>query len=131
FKSVNDRIGHSGGDQLLIAVAQRLRAGLRVDDTLARLGGDEFVVVLEGCDQTLALEIAGRLVSSLRDITVDGGRFDLSASVGIAVGTGPGVSIDDLLHQSDQAMYRAKSDPDRTVALFRNEHAGAAQMAGD
>ena len=68
--------GHAVGDRLLQQVTARVESAVRPADTVARLGGDEFVVVLEGCDQTLALEIAGRLVSSLRDITVDGIRTD-------------------------------------------------------
>jgi diguanylate cyclase (GGDEF)-like protein len=131
FKAVNDQIGHSGGDQLLIAVAERLRAALRADDTLARLGGDEFVVVLEECDQTLAMRMADRLIASLGDITIEGRRFDIAASVGIAMAAGPGNSIDDLLHQSDVAMYRAKSNPNQSVSLFAEDYAGTLPMAGD
>ncbi len=131
FKAVNDRIGHSGGDQLLIAVAERLRSALRADDTVARLGGDEFVVVLEECEQALAIQMAERLIASLSDITVDGRRFDLAASVGIAMATGPGISIDDLLHQSDVAMYRAKSSPGQSVILFEERPLSALPMAGD
>ena len=110
FKSINDTYGHHVGDELLIAVAQRLTALLRPGDTVARLGGDEFVILCEDLDQTsqggvLAARIAEQLSETfvLSDVEVQ-----ISASVGIAfAGRGDFVS-EQILQVADTAMYQAK-----------------------
>jgi diguanylate cyclase (GGDEF)-like protein len=108
FKEVNDTLGHEVGDLLLIAVAQRLDACIRAEDTVARLGGDEFVVVLDGADPEAADLAAQRMIEALRrPVLADGHELPIRASIGIADGhSGDDASL--LLRQADIAMYRAK-----------------------
>ncbi|WP_433300152.1 putative bifunctional diguanylate cyclase/phosphodiesterase [Actinoplanes sp. CA-030573] len=109
FKEVNDTLGHEIGDLLLIAVAQRLNACIRVEDTVARLGGDEFVVVLDGADPAVADLAAQRMIEALRaPVLADGHELPIRASIGIADGhSGDDASV--LLRQADIAMYAAKA----------------------
>ncbi|MEV4515263.1 GGDEF domain-containing protein [Dactylosporangium sp. NPDC049525] len=110
FKQVNDTFGHAAGDQLLAAVAQRLRDGVRGADTAARLGGDEFAVVLDGMDAAEdAAVVAGRLLAAVQArVRVAGTELTPHASVGVACWHGQ-AGIDELLHDADTAMYAAKS----------------------
>ncbi|MBL7257364.1 putative bifunctional diguanylate cyclase/phosphodiesterase [Paractinoplanes lichenicola] len=109
FKEVNDTLGHEVGDQLLIAVAQRLNGCVRAEDTVARLGGDEFVVVLDGADPEAADLAARRMIEALKaPVLVDGHELPIRASIGIADGrAGDDPSV--LLRQADIAMYAAKA----------------------
>ena len=111
FKAVNDRFGHDAGDDVLLAVASRLRTHRRAADTLARLGGDEFAVLCEDIAATDdAIEIAERFCSSLADpITVGDSEMTIGASIGIAVTVDAAASVDELLRQADEAMYQAKA----------------------
>jgi diguanylate cyclase (GGDEF)-like protein/PAS domain S-box-containing protein len=118
FKAINDLIGHAGGDQVLIQVAERLEQSLRIEDTLARLGGDEFVVILEQCDAELAFTIAHRLLPQLKGIAVAGDVFDVGASVGIAVRTDPAITADELLRRADIAMYHAKATAGQEIGIY-------------
>ena len=109
FKVVNDSRGHAAGDELIVAVASRLRATVRPTDTVARFGGDEFVVVCQEAENLSgALAIADRISAALREpFRIGGEEIFLTVSVGIAV-AGPGASSDTLLRNADAAMYRAK-----------------------
>jgi diguanylate cyclase (GGDEF)-like protein len=125
FKAVNDRFGHAHGDELLVALAGRLRALLRVEDTAARLGGDEFAVLLEEvADGADAVHVAERLLDELqRPVVVSGHEVTVGASIGIATGC---VAADDLLRNADFAMYQAKAGGRGRYALFEPEmHASA------
>ncbi len=111
FKAVNDSLGHATGDQLLVAVASRLRQVLRSSDTVARLGGDEFAVVSEQLhDDADATEIAERVRRALvAPVPVDGQEVKTSASIGVALARSPGATPDELLRDADTAMYQAKA----------------------
>jgi diguanylate cyclase (GGDEF)-like protein len=110
FKLVNDMHGHSVGDELLVAVAQRLSAVLRPGDTLARLSGDEFVILCEDLDGTSHVEaIAARIDTALAvPFVLSSTEVNVTASVGIAfAGRGDQLS-EDLIQEADTAMYQAK-----------------------
>jgi diguanylate cyclase (GGDEF)-like protein len=110
FKSVNDSWGHATGDQLLIAIGQRLRGWVRAGDTVARLGGDEFTILLEDI-HTLeeATQIADRIIAGLETpIALDGRSLRVHASLGIAFNRPAEIPPDDLLRNADVALYRAK-----------------------
>ena len=111
FKAINDSFGHSTGDELLCAVAERLEGVIRETDALGRMGGDEFVVVTEGLSLAAGPElIAERLLEAFNEPFVLGDEGETlvhaKASVGIATGVRP--SAEELLRDADIAMYRAK-----------------------
>jgi diguanylate cyclase (GGDEF)-like protein len=121
FKIINDSLGHSAGDQLLIAVAGRVRASLRPDDLVARLGGDEFAVLLERSDQSDAENVATRLVDALRaPFVLEGREMRIHASIGIARAE-EGNIADDLLRNADVAMYSAKTNGKGSYAWYDPE----------
>jgi diguanylate cyclase (GGDEF)-like protein len=109
FKSINDSLGHSLGDQVLIEVAQRLRDGLRDVDTLCRLGADEFVGFLQDAD-ALGAEIAARrmLDAVTQPFLVDSVSFSLGCSIGISMGPSDGKTVDELIQCANTAMQRVK-----------------------
>jgi diguanylate cyclase (GGDEF)-like protein len=110
FKDINDAFGHAFGDELLIAVSERLRTNLRAQDTVARFGGDEFVLLLDPvADAADATTLANRIVADLRrPIVVRGREVAVGASMGVAVSDGS-EPIDRLLQDADRAMYVAKA----------------------
>ena len=111
FKVVNDSLGHTAGDQLLFAAAERLVGVLRPDDIVARLGGDEFVVLLEGLDDLREpVSLAQRIHRALKEpVMVDGNEVFTTVSIGIAVTTSSDDTADGLLRDADAAMYLAKA----------------------
>ena len=120
FKTVNDSLGHSAGDQLLVALAERLRRTLRPADTAARLGGDEFAVLLENAGDADARRVAERLLASLAEpVLIGDHEVQISVSVGIAVDVGGrDVKADEVLRDADLAMYSAKSSQPGTFAVY-------------
>ena len=125
FKQVNDTLGHPCGDQLLCAVADRLRAILRPEDFVARFGGDEFVVFQQNIrSPDEAAGLARRIVDHLSERYKIGNHLvEIGASVGIAMTERKGVSADTLLKNADMALYRAKADGRGTFCFFRDEMA--------
>lgn len=111
FKRINDSLGHLAGDELLTAIARRLKECIRPGDTVARLGGDEFGVVLERLgDVTEATRVAERIHQVLRDpFDIQGIEVFITTSIGIAVGSRAYEQPLDLLRDADVAMYRAKA----------------------
>jgi diguanylate cyclase (GGDEF)-like protein len=120
FKTVNDSLGHAAGDELLVAVGERLQSCLRDGDTPARLGGDEFAVLLEGIgDAAEAEEVAERVLARMREpFNIQGRTLMVSASVGISTATRRGA---DVLRDADLAMYRAKTGGRDRHATFEPE----------
>ncbi len=109
FKAVNDTHGHETGDRLLVAVAERLRAGARISDVVARVGGDEFAVMLQGADADTGAAIAFKLRDDLsRPYPIEGLTLEARASIGAATFPQSGASADELLKRADEAMYRVK-----------------------
>jgi diguanylate cyclase (GGDEF)-like protein/PAS domain S-box-containing protein len=111
FKIINDSLGHMVGDQLLIAIANRLRASVRPGDTVARLGGDEFTILLDSLKRPDdAIDLARRLLSSLSEhFKLPGREVFITASIGVALSTCGYEHAEDVLRDADTAMYRAKS----------------------
>ena len=110
FKVINDNLGHQVGDELLRVVAERLRRAVRPGDTLSRFGGDEFVAILEGVTSPDdAAQVAARILEVLREPVILSGGHEVVAtmSIGMALSDDE-MSRDDLLHDADVAMYRAK-----------------------
>jgi diguanylate cyclase (GGDEF)-like protein len=111
FKEINDRHGHDVGDELLIAVAQRLKAALREGDSLARIGGDEFVAVLVDLEQAEdCAPVLDRLLLAASDpVTAGNGQvLQVSASIGVTFYPQDDVDADKLMRHADHAMYLAK-----------------------
>jgi len=110
FKTINDSLGHSYGDQLLSKVAERLARDVRESDTVARFGGDEFVVIAEGLSDQRQLEkLAETLIESIRaPFRIEGRELFVTASIGLAFGPDENASADTLIAQADIAMYKAK-----------------------
>ncbi len=112
FKTVNDRLGHAAGDELLIAVADRLRRVVRDGDTVARLGGDEFAILAIGLHSDADAAVVANHVRTAIDghsFTLGAGSAVVGASMGVSVADGPNVSVDTLLQRADAAMYECKS----------------------
>ncbi len=127
FKTVNDSLGHSAGDQLLRMVAERLASCIRPGDTAARLGGDEFGVLLEGADAAAASLVADRIhVAFAEPITLEGRQLAVTASIGIASTDTAGKTAQELLRNADAAMYTAKARGKAGHELFEpSMHASA------
>jgi diguanylate cyclase (GGDEF)-like protein/PAS domain S-box-containing protein len=124
FKSVNDTLGHSTGDELLKAVTERLRGCLRETDVFARLGGDEFAIVQTGLQKPTDAAV---LAQKLRDeitrtsFELNGHQVVVDISVGIALSPNDGTDVDQLLKCADMALYGAKSDGRGTFRYFEPE----------
>jgi diguanylate cyclase (GGDEF)-like protein/PAS domain S-box-containing protein len=129
FKAVNDLLGHQAGDELLVAVAGRLRAAVRPGDLVARYGGDEFLVLVDGLAEAKdAEQLAWRLAGSLLGpFSIDRETLSVSASFGVAYSADPDEADEDIVRQADAAMYTAKQRGTNRVAVFGSpESAGAA-----
>lgn len=121
FKQINDRLGHAGGDGLLVHLARRLRACIRDSDTFARLGGDELAVLQVGpADHDDACSLARRLIEAARHpLDVNGQRIGTTVSIGVALAPCDGQDPATVMRKADEALYVAKS-------LGRNRFALAA-----
>ena len=111
FKEINDTYGHKVGDDVLRAVAERLLATVRYEDTVARIGGDEFGILVQGpADNDDAEAAAQRIVSALCEpFVVHGRTLSIGASVGLTRFPDPGDTYDSVLSRADSAMYQAKA----------------------
>jgi len=123
FKAINDQLGHAAGDQLLVGVAEHLKAALRGEDTLARLGGDEFVILLsEVSSLKEGAIILDRVLQAVRQpVHVDGQLLSTSASIGVSLFPDDNVDPETLLRHADQTMYLAKQAGKNRYQLFDPE----------
>ena len=121
FKMVNDSLGHPAGDQLLVAVADRLKASIRPGDTVARFGGDEFALLLESGQMPEAAHVVARRVAEALKAPIRIGTADVTvrSSIGIALGQPPVDLPDGLLRDADLAMYMAKHNGKGRFEMFR------------
>jgi diguanylate cyclase (GGDEF)-like protein len=120
FKEINDTLGHDGGDFLLKTIAERLRAGIRVDDIAARLGGDEFVVVQTGISsKDQAEDFARRLTSAvIAPMTFKEQEIVATVSIGVALAPTDGTNSERLLKSADLALYKSKADGRNCICFF-------------
>jgi diguanylate cyclase (GGDEF)-like protein len=120
FRTVNDTVGHAGGDALLVAVANQLRKLTRPQDTVVRLGGDEFAVVCPDAGETVGVGVAGRIVAGLRHpLLVEGRMIAVSASVGVTSSEGGEGRVADVKREADIAMYVAKAHGGDRFEVYR------------
>jgi diguanylate cyclase (GGDEF)-like protein len=122
FKSVNDTLGHPIGDTLLCAVTRRLQMAVRGADTVARLGGDEFAIIQADATPNDATELADRLIQFMSEpFDMLGNQIVIGASIGIAMAPTDGQDPDQLLRNSDMALYRAKGNGRGSYHFFESE----------
>ncbi|HKK22561.1 MAG TPA: diguanylate cyclase, partial [Pseudohaliea sp.] len=128
FKRINDSLGHSAGDAVLVEVAERLLRQLREADTAARLGGDEFIILLTDLEGTLeqVIQHTHRTAERIRDtvaapIDSGGTQLHLSTSIGVSLLPSDSDNTEDLLRHADTAMYKAKDQGRNAVRFFVRE----------
>jgi diguanylate cyclase (GGDEF)-like protein len=121
FKTINDSLGHAAGDELLVAVASRLRSSLRPEDLVARLGGDEFAVMVEDAHdaEAAAVKVARRIMEAfVLPVAVGSESVAVYVSVGIATSQGGDCSAEELIRNADVAMYKAKTSGKGQFEVF-------------
>ncbi|WP_122667370.1 phosphodiesterase DibA [Pseudomonas viridiflava] len=130
FKNINDSLGHNVGDEVLKAVAERLKSLFDADMTLARLGGDEFALLIENCQQVV--QVAGyaqRILDGFKAPFLLGNQqLFISASVGISLFPGDASNPAQLLRNADSALFKAKGDGREAYALYTEELTAHAQQ---
>ncbi len=138
FKTINDTLGHSQGDLLLVQVASRLSACVREGDTVARLGGDEFVVMLlDLCEDSAAAaaqaESVGKQIQTAlnRAYQLDGQTYHSTASIGVTLFADQKVGIEELLKRADLSMYEAKDAGRNTLRFFEPQMQAAVTARGE
>lgn len=130
FKRVNDLHGHKMGDRVLQVVANRFRAVTRPSDLLVRLGGDEFALLSYDLDRDTAHSIGLRFIAALeREIRVGGQSHEIGASIGAAVIPDDGTTSDEIIHNADLAMYRAKGQDQTSLVFFEPSTSQSQQIA--
>ena len=127
YKLINDSLGHSVGDQVLIEVARRLRESIRRTDVAGRIGGDEFILLLMDLRQREEIEsIARKVLAAVeRPFVLMNRAHFLSASIGVAVSPDDGRDAQHLIRSADSAMYRAKADGRNAIRFLAGEHSDA------
>jgi diguanylate cyclase (GGDEF)-like protein/PAS domain S-box-containing protein len=120
FKSINDTLGHKIGDQVLMLFAKILRESVRSIDVVARLGGDEFVCILPDItNEDEVLRFTDQFIDKFkRPVTIDGHEFYVSSSIGVSLFPDDTYDAEELMHNADIAMYKAKKDRENKVVRF-------------
>lgn len=133
FKMINDSLGHARGDEVLREVGERLRFGLRGQDTAARVGGDEFTVLLPELEGAhAAARVAEKILDTIaRPMELDGKGVTVTASIGISLFPADGTDLETLIRNADIAMYRAKEGGKRTFAFYSTETHRSVVARGD
>jgi diguanylate cyclase (GGDEF)-like protein/PAS domain S-box-containing protein len=123
FKNINDTLGHTAGDRLLVLLATRLSALIREGDTVARLGGDEFMILMEDYKATEDAHIVANKVLKSMDkaFTVQDQELFVTTSIGISLYPEDGVTVDKLIRNSDTAMYKAKNKGRNNYQFYTSE----------
>jgi len=122
FKRINDRLGHHGGDAVLLEASRRMSSVLRLYDAIGRYGGEEFLIVLPGCDQTGTETAAQRMrqVVQETEVATPAGTVPITVSLGAVIGQEPTLDADELIRIADAALYRAKRGGRNRVEMARN-----------
>jgi diguanylate cyclase (GGDEF)-like protein/PAS domain S-box-containing protein len=125
FESIDETLGQAAGDMLMVALAERLRACLRPQDTAARLGGDEFAILVENVLNAFDLEVVARrvLAEMERPFEILGHSFPVGVSIGVALAGMDGVTAESLLRDADHALYHARQAGGRRYEVF-DRHMG-------
>lgn len=122
FKDINDTLGHSVGDALLVELTKRLRLVLREEDMVSRLGGDEFIFLLYGVDANEAPHVAQKLLDVIAEpCQIEQYDLNVTGSIGIALYPGDGADLEALSKSADSAMYRAKHEGRHGYRFFTAE----------
>jgi len=123
FKQINDSLGHQVGDRVLIAVAERLKAKIRKEDTLARLGGDEFTIIIEDMEEIQDVShLAQKILEVLtQPIHIEDHPLYISCSIGISLYPQDGTDADNLIKYADTAMYKAKGKGRNNFQFYSSE----------
>jgi diguanylate cyclase (GGDEF)-like protein/PAS domain S-box-containing protein len=123
FKKINDSLGHSVGDIVLKKTARRLQLCVREEDTVARLGGDEFIVIINDIkDSDVVIEISTKIIYQLqREFQVHKNKLYISTSIGISLYPDDAISSEELLRNSDTAMYKAKDGGKNSYQFYTEE----------
>ncbi|MEY4504819.1 MAG: hypothetical protein RL154_1115 [Pseudomonadota bacterium] len=129
FKEINDSLGHSAGDELLIEASKRLKASIREVDTISRQGGDEFVALLVGATIDSIEIVANRIIGAfLAPFEIYGRKLRITASIGIAVYPNDSQELEDLLKNADIALYHVKNQGKNSWAFYdKTMHTGGAE----
>jgi len=132
FKIINDTLGHETGDELLVGIAEKLRAISRKTDTLVRFGGDEFVIIMPNCPLNTAIERAEELRESVEEIAyiAKGNTLRVGTSIGLAVIDGSR-SASDTMSAADEACYAAKARGRNRVEVHSEEDGAIARLIAD
>ena len=122
FKTINDTLGHESGDEVLLAIADRIRGSIRPTDTAARFGGDEFAVLLLDCPAADGVaRVADRMVRSMETpVLVQGRTAQVSMSIGMALAQGGRLDMTEILRNADIAMYLAKTQGKGRHQLYQS-----------
>jgi len=123
FKYINDTLGHTCGDQLLIEAAQRIKGCIRETDTVARLGGDEFTIILTEINSTSAIKrVANKIIAALSEkFIIENNEVNIGASIGISTYPSNGTTYDALTKNADTAMYKVKETGRNSFHFFTEE----------